>query len=66
MKPNAEQYNPDPAYMADLVNSTGLTRGELATLLGISDRYIRQWMSGDRKFSYMAQFCVECVVLQID
>lgn len=66
MKPNAEQYNPDPDYMADLVNSTGLTRGELATLLGISDRYIRQWMSGDRKFSYMAQFCVECVVLQID
>ena len=66
MKPNAEQYNPDPAYMADLVNSTGLTRGELATLLGISDRYIRQWMSGDRKFSYRDQFCVECVVLQID
>ena len=67
MKPDAEnEFNPDPVYMSDLVNSTGLTRGELATLLGISDRYIRQWMSGDRKFSYMAQFCVECVVLQID
>ena len=67
MKPNAEnEYNPDPAYMSDLVNSTGLTRGELAKLLGISDRSIRQWMSGDRRFSYMAQFCVECLVLSVD
>ena len=67
MKPDAEnEFNPDPVYMSDLVNSTGLTRGELAKLLGVSDRSIRQWMSGDRNFSYMAQFCVECVVLQID
>ena len=65
MTPNAEDYNPDPQYMADLVESTGLTQGELGLLLGVNRRCIRWWITGGRKFPYTAQFAMECLVLQV-
>lgn len=63
MKPNAAEYNPDPEYFSDLVASTKLTQKDLAEKLGCTDRAIRQWCSGERSFTYLAQFALECLVL---
>ncbi len=65
MTPDASTYNPDPQYFADLVESTGLSQVALGKLLGVGERAIRRWISGDRKFPYTAQFALECLVLQV-
>lgn len=66
MKPDASQYNPSPEYLAELIGSTGLTQGEVAAILGVTDRTLRQWLSGSRKFKYSTQFALEALVLTPD
>lgn len=63
MRPNAENYDPRPEYLAELVHSLPLTQAELAGKIGVTDRCLRQWMSGARRFPYTAQFALECLVL---
>jgi DNA-binding transcriptional regulator YiaG len=63
--PDASTYNPDPQYMADLVESTGLSQPALGRLLGVEARTIRFWISGGRKFPYTVQFAMEALVLQV-
>lgn len=63
MKPDASQYNPDPAYMRDLVLSSGLSQPALGRVIGKDERTIRNWIKGTAKFDYPSQFAVECVVL---
>ena len=71
MTPDASQFNPDPKYMADLIESTGLTQEALGAVIGCTTRTIRSWTaepesSGFRKFNYMAQFTLESLVLGPD
>lgn len=63
MRPDAENYDPRPEYLADLVHSLPYTQAELAGKIGVTDRCLRQWMSGSRRFPYTAQFALECLVL---
>ena len=64
MKPNPQDYNPSPEYFRELVESTGLTQGEVAReVLHCSDRSVRMWLAGDRKFPYSVQFTLEAHVL---
>lgn len=63
MKPNAELYNPDPEYISALVESTGLSQPKLGRLIGVDERTLRRWMTGQRKYSYAVQFALECLVL---
>lgn len=64
MKPNAaEKYNPSTKYIAELIASTGMTQIALARCLGVSERTIRKWISGERPASYLVQFALECLVL---
>lgn len=63
MIPDASQYDPRPEYLAQLIGSTGMTQPQIAAILGVSDRALRQWLSGARKFSYPVQFTLECLVL---
>lgn len=65
MTPDATNYNPDRQYIADLIESTGLTQEALGTLLGVTARTIRYWISGEREYPYIAQFALECLVLQV-
>ena len=65
MTPDAEQYNPAPEYMSDLIDSTGLTQPVLAAKLGVDERTIRKWKHGERVAPYLAQFALECLVLQV-
>lgn len=64
VKPNASTYNPDPAYFAALVKSSGLSRIELSKALGVDRRTIDRWINGQRRYSYTDQFALECIVLQ--
>ena len=63
MTPNAKEYDPRPEYLAELIDSTGLTQPKVAALIGCSDRALRQWLSGKRQFTYPVQFALECLVL---
>jgi len=64
MKPDASQYDPRPEYVAELIDSTGLTQLAVGSVLGVSERTIRYWLTGDRGIPYTAQFALECLVLQ--
>lgn len=66
MKPMASEYNPDVTYFAELVESTGLTQKKIGEILGVDERTIRKWLSGDRQFPYTAQFALESLVLSAE
>lgn len=67
MRPNGLlEYNPTPSYVAELVESTGMTQRELGEALDVDTRTIRKWISGDRQFPYLAQFALECIVLNVE
>jgi transcriptional regulator with XRE-family HTH domain len=65
MKPNAENYDPRPEYLAELIGSTGLSQAALGQLLGVTDKTLRNWLSGRNPFPYTAQFALECLVLSV-
>jgi len=65
LKPDARRYDPRPEYLAELIGSTGLTQVALAAKIGVDERTIRRWLSGQRQFSYTDQFAIECLVLSV-
>jgi len=65
VKPDASQYDPRPEYLAELIGSTGKTQTELAEILGVTDKTLRNWLSGRNPFPYTAQFALECLVLSV-
>ena len=65
MKPDASTYDPRPEYLAELVASTGLSQPALGLLIGVTDKTLRNWLSGRNPFPYTAQFAIECLVLSV-
>lgn len=65
MKPNAADYDPRPEYLAELIDSTGLDRREIARILGHDRRTIERWLAGERRFPYSIQFALEVLVLDV-
>ena len=65
MTPDATEYNPDPEYIGNLIESAGVTQSALGARLGVHERTIRKWKSGERVTPYTAQFALECLVLQV-
>jgi len=65
LKPDASRYDPRPEYLAELIGSTGLTQAVLAARIGVDERTIRRWLSGQRQFNYRDQFAIECLVLSV-
>lgn len=64
MRPNAAaDYNPSPVYMAELVESTGLTQKKIGEILDVDERTVRRWVTGASKAPYVVQFCLEVLVL---
>lgn len=66
MKPDASLHNPDPRYIAGLVEQTGLLKGEVARLLGITPKALRNYMDDklQREIPYATQFALECLAAQ--
>ena len=65
MKPDASTYDQRPEYLAEMIRSTGLTQAALAKIIGVDERTIRRWLSGQRQFDYTVQFAIECLVLSV-
>lgn len=63
MKPDATTHDPSAEYCRDLVNSTNMKRVPLSKRLGIDERTLRRYMSGERPVPYPIQFALECLVL---
>ena len=55
--PDARLHNEDPAYIADLIEKTGLTHVKIAELLGVDARTVRRWPI--RGAPYPVQYCLE-------
>ena len=64
MRPNAaSDYNPSSVYMAELVESTGLTQKKIAEILDVNERTVRRWVTGASVAPYVVQFALEALVL---
>jgi len=61
-KPNAATYTPDPALLAALIQATGMSQPVLAKRIGVHDRTLRKWISGERVFPYTAQYTIEQLI----
>lgn len=62
MTPNAKKnYNPDSAYVAELLEKIDLLQVEVAERIDVAPRSIRYWVSGERPITYAAQFCLEAL-----
>lgn len=66
MKPNAAHYNPDPDYLRALIAKAGLTQNQVATLIGVSARTMRRYITfansdNYQKAPYAVQFAIECL-----
>jgi len=66
IKPNAAEYNPDPKYLKELIDSTGLSHEALGVIIGVDRRTVDRWISGNRQISYAHQFALEVLVLEPD
>lgn len=60
-KPDASQYNPDPAYLRELVAATGLTQPAFAERLGFTARTLRHYLSYATAIPYCVQYAAECL-----
>jgi transcriptional regulator with XRE-family HTH domain len=60
MKPDATRlHNPDPEYIRQLFEATGLTQKVAAAAIGISERGLRYYLSGERVTPYHVQYTLE-------
>lgn len=65
MIPDAQQHNPDPAYMRQLRNATGLTQTQLARKLGLSRRMVQIYeaniesVNQKHRATYLYQYALE-------
>ena len=52
MKPDASRYNPDPAYLRELIAKTGMTQADVARKIGIGGRSIRRHLADTHAATY--------------
>lgn len=61
MKPDARKHNPNPKYLRSLIEAAGLSQRAAAERIGIGDRLLRYYLSGEREAPYPVQFALECL-----
>lgn len=59
--PNADRHNSDPNYIRELLKRAGLTQRGAAKRLGINERTMRYYLSGQQKIPYVTQYCLEAL-----
>jgi len=64
MTPNAENHNPDPAYLRDLIDQAGISQRKAARLIGIDERTMRSYLASRTtkkamNAPYAVQYCLE-------
>ena len=65
-QPNPVLHNPEPAAVRRLVDSVmenrNWSQNEVARRIGVTDRAMRFWCSGQRTIPYTAQFALESLI----
>ncbi|MFK7161844.1 hypothetical protein V6U78_12440 [Marinospirillum sp. MEB164] len=66
MKPDANQHDPDPERLRELIEKSGLSIRAAAQQIGISDRMLRYYLTPEDKKShrpcpYPEQFALEAL-----
>ena len=61
--PNAGKHRPDPAYVRELIASTGMTYAQLAERMGCAVRSIERWASPAGRIPYPEQHLLERIAL---
>jgi hypothetical protein len=61
MIPDATTYNPDAAYLRDMIAKTGLSQRAAAERIGVSARSMRDYLNPthDSRAPYPVQFALE-------
>ena len=67
MRPDASNSNPDPCYLRGLLEKAGVTQRKAATIIGISGRLMRYYLSDIQSPAYRAapypvQFALESLL----
>lgn len=52
----------DPTYIQGLVDRSGMDYRRAADAIGIGHNTLRDWLKGKAKWSYPAQYALECLV----
>jgi len=60
-RPDANRYDPSPTHVRGLVDASGLSQRECARRIGVSERIMRYWISGESEIPYAAQYCLEAL-----
>ena len=62
MKPNIEEYNPDPNYLRYLIEKSGYTQNLAGKLIGVNTDNFRKMLTGRIKAPYSVQYALEGLV----
>ncbi len=59
--PDADQYRYDecPGYLRQLYEASGLSQRECARRLGVTHSTFKNWMAGNARWPYTAQYALE-------
>ncbi len=61
MHPDPRKHNPDHGYLRSLIEAAGLSQRAAARSIGISERTMRYYLSGERECPYPVQFALEAL-----
>ena len=61
MKPDPSLHNPDPKYLRELIDQSGLSPSEAARAIGHNKRTMRYWLSGKHEYPYTVQYTMEAL-----
>lgn len=59
MKPNIEEYNPDPTYLRCLIDKADLGQNLAGTLIGVNTDNFRKMLTGRVTAPYSVQYALE-------
>ena len=62
MKPNIEEYNPDPTYLRCLIDKAELGQNLAGKLVGVNTDNFRKMMTGRVTAPYSVQYALEGLV----
>lgn len=62
MNLDASKLSNDPDHIRKLIDATGMTQKEAAAAIGVGHRTLVDWLGGKIKWSYPAQYALECLV----
>ncbi len=62
MRLDPKALQTDPAYIRSLVEQSGMSQKQAAASIGVGQRTLVDWLGGKIKWSYPAQYALECLV----